>query len=79
MAGLPAAVSNVVPLKATKGQVILGDFSEMFVGVWESVRILVNPYESAAYARGGVKVRAMMTADSAVRRSEAFVVASDVA
>ena len=79
MAGLPAAVSNVVPLKATKGQVILGDFSELFVGVWDSVQILVNPYESAAYARGGVKVRAMMTADCAVRRPEAFVVASDVA
>ena len=79
MAGLPAAVSNVVPLKTTKGQVILGDFSEMFVGVWDSVQILVNPYESAAYARGGVKVRAMMTADCAVRRPEAFVVASDVA
>lgn len=79
MAGLPAAVSNVVPLKATKGQVILGSFDEMFVGVWDSVQILVNPYEAAAYARGGVKVRAMMTADSAVRRPEAFVVASDVA
>ena len=79
MAGLPAAVSNVVPLKATKGQVILGEFSELFVGVWDSVQILVNPYESAAYARGGVKVRAMMTADCAVRRPEAFVVASDVA
>ena len=79
MAGLPAAVSNVVPLKATKGQVILGDFSELFVGVWDSVQILVNPYETAAYARGGVKVRAMMTADCAVRRPEAFVVASDVA
>lgn len=79
MAGLPAAVSSVVPLKATKGQVILGDFSELFVGVWDSVQILVNPYESAAYARGGVKVRAMMTADCAVRRPEAFVVASDVA
>jgi len=27
---------------------------------------------------GGVKVRAMLTADSAVRRPEAFVIASDV-
>lgn len=81
-AGLPVAVSNAMPTKGTapaKGQVILGDFSELFVGVWDSVQILVNPYESAAYARGGVKVRAMMTADSAVRRPEAFVVASDVA
>ncbi len=77
--GIPVAVSNFVPLKTTKGQVIVGDFSEMFVGVWDAVQILVNPYESAAYARGGVKVRALMTADAAVRRPEAFVVASDVA
>lgn len=78
MAGLPVAVSNQVPLKTAKGQVILGDFTEMFVGVWDSVQILVNPYESAAYSRGGVKVRALMTADAAVRRPEAFVVASDL-
>lgn len=78
VASLPVAVANQVPLKATKGQVILGDFSEMFVGVWDSLEILVNPYDSAAYARGGVKVRALMTADCAVRRPEAFVVASDV-
>jgi HK97 family phage major capsid protein len=78
-AGLPVAVTNAMPLKLTKGQVLLGDFSELFVGVWDSVQILVNPYESAAYARGGVKVRAMLTADAAVRRPEAFVLASDVA
>jgi HK97 family phage major capsid protein len=78
MAGLPVAVSNQVPLAATKGQVVLANFSEMFVGVWDSIQILVNPYDSAAYARGGVKVRAMLTADSAVRRPEAFVIASDV-
>ena len=78
MAGLPVAVSNQVPLAALKGQVVLANFSEMFVGVWDSIQILVNPYDSAAYARGGVKVRAMLTADSAVRRPEAFVIASDV-
>ena len=79
MAGLPVAVSNQVPPAALKGQVVLANFSEMFVGVWDSIQILVNPYDSAAYARGGVKVRAMLTADSAVRRPEAFVIASDVA
>lgn len=78
VAGLPVAVTNQIPLKATKGQVVLGDFSEMFVGIYDSIQILVNPFESAAYARGGVKVRALMTADAAVRRPEAFVVASDV-
>lgn len=79
MANLPVAVTSAMPKAATKHQIALGDFSEMFVGVWDSIQILVNPYDSAAYARGGVKVRAMLTADSAVRRHEAFVIASDVA
>ena len=79
MANLPVAVTNAMPKAATKHQIALGDFSEMFVGVWDSIQILVNPFDSAAYARGGVKVRAMLTADSAVRRPEAFVLASDVA
>ena len=79
MANLPVAVTSAMPKAATKHQIALGDFSEMFVGVWDSIQILVNPYDSAAYARGGVKVRAMLTADSAVRRHEAFVIASDLA
>ncbi|AVP57101.1 phage major capsid protein [Pulveribacter suum] len=82
LAGLPVAVTNQVPGKGTspvKGQIVLGDFSEMFVGVWDSVQILVNPYAEGPYKRGGVMVRALMTADVAVRRPEAFVVASDVA
>lgn len=78
MANLPVAVTSAMPKAATKHQIALGDFSEMFVGVWDSIQLLVNPYDSAAYARGGVKVRAMLTADSAVRRPEAFVIASDV-
>lgn len=82
VAGLPVAVTNQVPGKGTapvKGQIVLGDFTEMFVGVWDSVQILANPYAETAYKRGGVMVRALMTADVAVRRPEAFVVASDVA
>lgn len=76
--GLPVAVSNQVPLKTGKGQIIAGDFSEMFVGVWDSIQLMTNPYEGAAYARGGVKVRALMTADCVVRRPESFVIASDI-
>jgi HK97 family phage major capsid protein len=76
--GLNVAVSNQVPLKTAKGQIIAGDFSEMFVGVWDSIQLMSNPYEGAAYARGGVKVRAIMTADCVVRRPESFVIASDI-
>lgn len=78
MANMPVAVTNQVPLKVKAGQLLLGDFRQLLIGVWDSVQILANPYDSEAYARGGVKIRAMMTADAVVRRPEAFVLASDI-
>lgn len=78
MADMPVAVTNQVPLKTKAGQILLGDFRQLLIGVWDSVQILANPYDSEAYARGGVKIRALMTADAVVRRPEAFVLASDI-
>lgn len=78
VADLPMAITNQMPLNTTSGQVLLGDFRQMLIGVWDSVEILANPYDSNAYARGGVKVRALMTADAVVRRPEAFVLAADL-
>jgi HK97 family phage major capsid protein len=83
IAGLPAYVTNQVPDNATpdpdSGIAILGDWSQVFLGVWSEIDILVNPYAETAYRRGGVLVRAMSTVDIAVRHPEAFVVASDLA
>lgn len=82
MADLPLYSTNQVPEKAgspNTGRVILGDWSQVLLGIWSEVDILVNPYDSTAYARGGVKVRAMATCDIAVRHPEAFVVAEDIA
>ena len=81
MAELPLLVTNQVPEKSgspNTGRLILGDWSQVLLGVWSEVDILVNPYDSTAYARGGVKVRAMATCDIAVRHPEAFVVAEDI-
>ncbi|MEA5097433.1 MAG: phage major capsid protein, partial [Burkholderiaceae bacterium] len=81
MADLPLYVTNQVPVKDSAtdtGRLILGDFSQVMLGVWSELDILVNPYESTAYARGGVKVRAMATCDVAIRHPNAFVVADDV-
>ena len=82
MAELPVFVTNQVPEKTgapNTGRVILGDWSQVLLGIWSEVDILVNPFDSTAYARGGVKVRAMATCDIAVRHPEAFVVADDIA
>jgi len=73
LAGLPLSASKSVPA----GTLILGDFSQVMLGVWSEVDILVNPYAEPAYSRGGVQVRAMATVDTAVRHPEGFVVASE--
>lgn len=78
MAELPLYVTNQVPLNSTDGQIILGDWSQAILGVWDSLSVLVNPYETTAYTKGNVQVRAMSTVDVALRHPEAFVVASDV-
>lgn len=57
---------------------IYGDFSEMLIGLWSALDILVNPFEASAYSKGNVMVRAMATADIALRNPQAFVKATGV-
>lgn len=82
LAGVPVYVTNQVPLNATPdpdaGIAILGDWSQVMLGIWSEIDILVNPYAQPAYGRGGVLVRAMSTVDVGVRHPQAFVVASDI-
>lgn len=81
--GQPAAFSNTMPSNLTKGSgtglsaVIFGNWSDLLIGAWSELDLLVNPYESTAYARGGVSVRAMLTVDIAVRHPESFAVIKD--
>jgi len=69
---LPFNVSANMPVN----KLILGDFSQVLLGVWSEIDILVNPYAEPAYSRGGVQVRAMATCDVAVRHPKAFLVAT---
>ncbi len=69
---LPFNVSANMPAN----KLILGDFSQVILGVWSEIDILVNPYAEPAYSRGGVQVRAMATCDVAVRHPKAFLVAT---
>ena len=70
---LPFKVSANMPAKTA----ILGDFSQVLLGVWSEIDILVNPYAEPAYSRGGVQVRAMATCDVAVRHPKAFLVMTE--
>jgi len=80
---LPTTFSNQVPkiLGGTPGTehgLIYGDWSELLIGIWSEIDILVNPFESTAYSKGNVSIRAMATVDVAVRHPKAFVSIEDV-
>ena len=82
MADLPVYFSNQVPEKTgtpNTGRLIAGDWSQVMLGIWSEVDILVNPFAETAYSKGNVLVRAMSTVDIALRHPEAFVVADDLA
>ncbi|MBN3807140.1 phage major capsid protein [Paraburkholderia sp. Ac-20336] len=81
MAGYPLVTTNQVPNKAgtpATGRLLFGDFTQLILGIWSEVDILVNPYAQDAFSKGNVLVRAMMTCDQAVRHPEAFVSVDDV-
>lgn len=79
MAEIPAVSTGKVPNPdVANGTAILGDFSQVMLGVWSELDLLVNPYAETAYRKGNVLVRGMATVDTAVRAPEAFVVADDI-
>lgn len=85
MADLPVYSTNQVPLEAgvdpdpDTGIAILGDWSQVMLGIWSEIDILVNPFAETAYSKGNVLVRAMSTVDIGIRHPESFVIANDIA
>lgn len=78
---VPATFSNQVPKTlggGTEHGMIYADWSELLIGIWSEIDILVNPFESTAYSKGNVSIRAMATVDVAVRHKKAFVSIEDV-
>ena len=69
---IAARTTNAAPA----GTAILADWSQIILGTWSELDLLVNPFEAEAYRRGNVLIRGILTADVAVRHPEAFVVAS---
>ncbi|MFG1241926.1 phage major capsid protein [Xanthobacter sp. V7C-4] len=72
---LPTVFSNLAPVTGSPAEhtLIFADWSELLIGVWSEIDILVNPFESTAYAKGNVSIRAMATVDVGVRHPKAFV------
>jgi len=75
MGGYPLNVTRQLAEDQGVSPILLGDFSQVLLGVFSELDLLVNPYAEPAYSRGGVQVRAMATVDVAVRHPEAFVLA----
>lgn len=74
LADYPAAITSALPgdPTPTAATIIFGDWSSLLIGYWTGVDILVNPYESTAYAKGRVLVRAMRDVDVQVRHAASF-------
>lgn len=83
LAGYPVARSTLIPVVEGAGEdpdttaIIFGQWSDLLIGYWSAFDLLVNPYESTAYAKGNVSVRGMLTADIALRHVESFAAAVD--
>jgi HK97 family phage major capsid protein len=83
--GQAAAWTNAVPATLTKGTssgdcsaMIWGNWADLLIGLWSEIDVLVNPFESTAYSKGNVQVRAMTTCDIAVRHAESFAAILDI-
>lgn len=78
LAGYDTAATTTLPKNLGAGinetPVVFGRWSDLMIGYWSAFDLLVNPYESSAYSKGNVQVRAMLTADVAVRHAESFTV-----
>ena len=60
------------------GTLIFANWADLLVGYWSSVDILVNPYHTTVYSKGGVLINALQDCDIAVRHKESFCASTDM-
>jgi HK97 family phage major capsid protein len=77
--------TNQVPSNLVKGTsgpvcsaILYGVWSDLVVGYWSSVDIIVNPYADSVSKKGGALIHAFLDADVAIRQPLSFAVAKDV-
>lgn len=80
LAGYPARSTTLATELGSPADraLIFGRWSDLLLGFWEALDILVNPYETTAYSKGNVKIRGIMTCDVELRHPESFAAAQDV-
>jgi HK97 family phage major capsid protein len=76
LAGYPLRKTTLLPKTFGTGSdaspLICGVWSDLILGYWSVLDVLVNPYESTAYSKGNVQIRAMLTMDLAIPHPESF-------
>lgn len=84
LAGYALAQSTQIPNDGSKGTgsalstLLFGNWSDLLIGYWSAVDILVNPYHTDVYSKGGVKINALQDCDIAVRHPESFAAITDM-
>ena len=84
LAGYPLGTSQIMPSNFAQGTganlsgILFGAFDMMMISFWSEIDLLLNPYDPAAYASGGLLIRAMMTADIHTRQPKAFAAMTSV-
>jgi HK97 family phage major capsid protein len=81
LAGYPYLSSSLVPLDTDSpgdiSTLLFGNWSDLILGFWSELDVLVNPFETTAYSKGNILVRAMATANVALRHKESFAYSDD--
>jgi len=74
LGGLPAYSSMVLRDSGSPEEelAIVGEWSNLLIGYFGGLDFLLNPYELTAYPKGNVQIRALLSADVAVRHAAAF-------
>jgi HK97 family phage major capsid protein len=76
---LPAMATSFVPdADATHGTAIVGDFSQVMIGIWGALDLSTNPWAEGPYKKGNVLVRALSSLDIGIRDPRGFVVIDDI-
>lgn len=81
----PVVFTNQVPANLSKGTgtnlsaILYGVWSDLVIGYWSAVDIVVNPYHSDVASKGGALLHAFLDADIGIRHAESFSAVKDVA
>lgn len=76
---LPAMSTSFVPdASATLGTAVVGDWSQVMLGVWGALDLSTNPWAEGPYKKGNVLVRALSSLDIGIRDPRGFVIVDDI-